>query len=86
MLTFKEVHDLPCQMAICNGGHHLYLEAQTTDVMAKCLVPMLFIFKVLGSNFSPQARFPDKIFHTLLIHCLQVISGIIQVQHDSSIS
>jgi hypothetical protein len=77
---------MPCQMAICNGGHHLCLEAQTTDVMAKCLVHMLLIFKVLGSNFNPQARFPDKVFRTLLINCLQVNSGIIQVLPDSNIS
>jgi hypothetical protein len=62
VLTFKEVRDLPCQIAICNGGHHLCLEAQTTDVMAKCLVPMLFIFKMLGSNFSPQGHCPVKDF------------------------
>jgi hypothetical protein len=65
-------------MAVCNGGHHLCLEAQTTDIMAKCLVPIPFTFKVLDSNFSPQARFPDKVFLTLLIHCLQVNPGIIQ--------
>jgi len=86
VLTFKDVHDLPCQMAICNGGHHLCLEARITDVMTKCLVHMLFIFKMLSSNFSPQARFPDKVFCTLLFHCLQVNSGIILVQPDSSIS
>jgi len=45
-----------------------------------------FIFNMLSSNFSPQAHFPDKVFCTLLIHCLQVNSGIIQVQPDSSIS
>jgi hypothetical protein len=38
------------------------LEAQAIDVMAKRLVPMLFIFKVLVSNFSPQVCCPDKHF------------------------
>jgi hypothetical protein len=70
MLTFKEVCDLPCRTTISNGGHHLCLEAQTTDVMAKCLVPMPSLFKVLGSKFSTQAHCPYKLFcyftHSLL--------------------
>jgi len=67
-------------------GHHLCLEAQNTDVTTKSLVPKLFIFKVLGSNFSPQARFPDKVFHNLIILCLQVNSEIIKLLPDSNIS
>jgi hypothetical protein len=86
VLTFKEVQDLHCQMAKGSGDHHLCLKTQTTDVMAKCSLHILFIFKVLGSNFSPQACFPDKVFLTLLIHCLQLNAGIIQVLPDSSIS
>jgi len=86
VFTFKEVRDSPCQMAICSGGHHLCVEAQTTNVMATCLVPMLFIFEVLGSNFSQQAHFPDKVFCKLLIHCLQINSGIIQERPVSNIS
>jgi len=72
-------------MAIRNGGHHLCLEAQTTDVMAKCLVPMPFIFKVLGSNFSPQARCPHKDFchftHSLPAGKFWYNTGNAQFQH-----
>jgi len=85
VLTFKVVRDSPCQMAIRNGGHHLCLEAQTTDVMAKCLVPMPFIFKVLGSNFSPQARCPHKDFchftHSLPAGKFWYNTGNAQFQH-----
>jgi hypothetical protein len=72
-------------MVIGHCDHYLCHKAETAGVTAKCLALMLFIFRVLGLNLSPQAHYTDQDFLGLLIHFLQGNSGMIQVLPNSNI-